>query len=379
MQRHGDRWMRKQVTRQALSLVRNLVEIQWGMTLKRSYVLATLLLTAAATSSAFSMSASLDRSTSFGRFSMSKWTTEEDTILRYRLLSWNILGPAYLSTRIQDDEKLAYLDWSHRSERIAAMLHESNADILCLQEIPTSNQQQQDQLLASLRDRYTVVLQNVTVGHPYGCATLVDHSKFRVVHAASRSRALWIRVEPVAQHSTAAATTTTNSSTITIANVHLMAGRNNEYTRWNQLRSLLQKCCGVTANNNVMTILAGDCNILPAHSPIHAWLTTGNWNETKAASPMYGIQPFHDVHEKVLGQVSRVARAPNGPWQYIDPSGFLDRTFTTGGILDSIWISSTLANARPWCIRVPPSKTTSWPSPEHPSDHWMVGMEFWFG
>lgn len=346
-------------------------------------------------------------------------TTTSTSFRPYRLLTWNVLGPAY-ATRRDNAKYPFYLDWSYRSRLISQILLKADADIVCLQEVPVSDNSHLEQLLQPLRQVYeTIVVQNVTTGHPVGCATLLRKGLFRLIEVESRSRAVWVHVGALVaaanngklQKEETQGSVGAKELPLTIANLHLIAGRDNEYTRFRQLRSLLQRCrrCDGTAP----LILAGDCNMFPNYNPAHTWLSTGFWNTTVAQD----FVPSDKQKEWVARHADRLT--PDLRWIDCTTTGSggggstrtngtttaphhgLSRTFARGGILDSIWVSrcnsshnnshhqefrlaanetssgrAVIAQADPWYVLPPPTDESMWPSPDHPSDHWILGMEF---
>jgi mRNA deadenylase 3'-5' endonuclease subunit Ccr4 len=306
-----------------------------------------------------------------------------------RLLTWNLLAPLYASASKYPRSDPSYLDWSYRKPRILQTILDSEADIICLQEV------QIDLWEDFCMPGYTAISQNMTDQHPVGCAVLIrSNQNWKVVATESRSRALIVVLEDQAQE----------QQRLYLAVVHLEAGYEKEETRWNQMKSLLKRVhrhVGKNDDSNPAIVLAGDFNTCTRSSPLFSVLS-GNCQDgllQKRKLPMWkGLSSFFS------SDLTKKTSAGNNqpPWKRILPlvnvhqSDRPDLTYAGGSVLDYIWISPGAIQVHEtlsWSPRIdaynqkdsaykqkdsgkelcPPQP---WPSKECPSDHVPIGAVF---
>ena len=126
---------------------------------------------------------------------------DDSSIDRVRLLTWNILAPCFVTTPPSslfgdlsfDRIWPAYSDWSYREEKIAHVLADSMADVICLQEVQVSKF---DGLAKRLNDLgYDAHIQE-TENHPIANVILLSRTlKWTVLFKESRSRALILGIQ----------------------------------------------------------------------------------------------------------------------------------------------------------------------------------------
>lgn len=237
---------------------------------------------------------------------------------------------------------------------------------------------------------YTGIMQEVTKGHPIGCAVFVKNSSFRVSRVESRSRALIVVLEEVKGLYSKA------GHTLFLANVHLEAGFNQDEKRFCQVHSLLKRLRQQVLLNHsspkpeACILIAGDFNMLH-NNPVHQLLSTGTWLPEKAKQ----ITSKAFVGRKRAAVVASVEpktvplqqkKFPFLPlrelYQTISSGNTMGMTFGGGTVLDYIWVSksSSWKHATPWVVdkSVLPTLRKKWPSAENPSDHLMIGACFGF-
>lgn len=264
------------------------------------------------------------------------------------IVTWNLLAPQY-AVKYQKD----YLEWSYRQALIVDILKQSPTnDIICLQEVQVDLW---DDLRAAFHHTHKPLLQHVQ--HPVVCAILVRREQWTVLHTESRSRALLCILKHRA-----------TGIPWYIACVHLEAGADKDETRWNQLKSLLQRVHYYQneRNETAPLVLTGDFNLWHAAShPLYQILATGKipqvlpWDTQRLwleSPPWTRLLPLTDV------QASQ--QQP---------------TFAGGSILDFIWVTPDIKVEYTWkhgkvarCAdgTYPPQP---WPSPTVPSDHVPIG------
>lgn len=248
----------------------------------------------------------------------------------------------------------SFLEWRYRSNKIRQCLAETDGNIFCLQELQADVFGNFcEQLQES--DDYNCILQNTT--NNVGCAVLLRPSRqFTVLATESRSRALIVTMRD-----------NISRTPMIVASVHLEAGRDNEETRFYQVRSLLKR---IESHRRKFipdlaptVIIAGDWNKLHG-GPVFDWLSTGKWNTTdqknvkKSKVPQYPFLPAISFEHKEI-----------------------QRTFSKQSILDYIWVSQSASETFhvKSCLAFASRKTVDggewWPSQDHPSDHWPIGIE----
>jgi len=261
--------------------------------------------------------------------------------------------------------------------------------VICLQEVELDNWK--DDLLASFEPDYTGIMQQVTKGHPIGCAVLVKNDSFRVVTTESRSRALIVVLEEVADGDN------NNNNTLYLASVHLEAGVNQDEKRFCQVHSLLKRlrkhvlASQTTASTeDPCILLAGDFNMLD-DNPVHILLETGEWlpdnaqqETSKAFAGSKRAVVTTSLEPKDVPLQNR--RFPFLPmrelYQTSSSRNTMGMTFAGGTVLDYIWVNESRKwkHATPWVIedQTLHPRRRPWPSAENPSDHLMIGAYFAF-
>jgi len=319
--------------------------------------------------------------------------------------TWNILAAQYALCHKYPWTDPAFLDWSsYRQERIVDMIRNSQADIVCLQEVPV-NVWNSD-IRQPLQDIYSIaILQNVTRQHPVACAILLRRDfPWQIIRTESRSRALFIVLEkdnrddveernPLRHVATRPQVRTRDAKDGTInpqqrlyeACVHLEAGggADKEDTRWNQLRSLLKRIhqhmmdLGDDKDDDeqkLSLILAGDFNMYTSsNQQLYHLLSTGCTaskidDKTATATGPSSLSSRRERTGDIPLRLSRSANAvapragsssvSSSPWMSLLPlrdahaqSSSHDRsvrrgpphvTFAGGAVLDYIWVSRNL-------------------------------------
>jgi endonuclease/exonuclease/phosphatase family metal-dependent hydrolase len=285
-----------------------------------------------------------------------------------KVLTWNILAPCYTESLYQhrsrrrrrpyqqphnngsrrgddDDDDLCVLDWSYREPCILQVLRDSRADIIFLQEVQLSHWQGEDEGSSadssspsisaasssiSLADSFrsmgysTAYVQKMKREHPVGNVILLSNNflssstsqpGWDVKLVESRSRVLIVQLQR--KEDSVKATRGNNPQhqqhqSLFLLNVHLQASRDDEMTRFCQVRSLLKRLnvhsataksdtrtggsnncssasiCANSANtvtnqnssnnNNDLVIMMGDFNMLKS-GPVYHLLSTGKLPE----------------------------------------------------------------------------------------------------
>ncbi|GAX18677.1 hypothetical protein FisN_10Hh110 [Fistulifera solaris] len=270
------------------------------------------------------------------------------------IVTWNLLAPQYAVAPKYSSKD--HLDWSYRQPLIIDILKQSPTnDFICLQEVQVDKW---EDLRAAFQDTHTTILQHVA-HHPVACAILVRSTHWKVVHTESRSRALLC----ILKHRT-------SGQPWYVACVHLEAGADKDETRFNQLKSLLQRVHYHQSerNQSAPLIITGDFNLWEAAAhPIYQILATGRIPQAL---------PWD--HQKIW------LEAPSWAQQLlplIDTQASQQQpTFAGGSILDYIWVSSVLRVEDRWRYgnvvrrRDGTYPLQSWPNEQVPSDHIPVGV-----
>ena len=270
----------------------------------------------------------------------------------------------------------------------------ASADVICLQEVERDTWA--NDFLSQLEPYgYTGVMQNVTRGHPIGCAVFVRNTSFRVLRVESRSRALIVVLEDVENG--------TNNNTLFLANVHLEAGMDQDEKRFCQVHSLLKRLRQqvlMSASHGSLPnppdpciLIAGDFNMLHSN-PVHRLLSTGTWLPEQAqqtTSKAFAGSKRTAVTLPSTKSDSNIRRPePKFPflpmrelYQTSSSRNTMGMTFSGGSVLDYIWVSESprWKHATPWVVDqavLHPRSRRSWPSAENPSDHAMIGAYFAF-
>lgn len=291
-----------------------------------------------------------------------------------RLITWNLLAPLYAPPNKYPRIEPSYLDWSYRKSKIVETIFESEADLVCLQEVQIDLWEDFQACILPSPDSFVTVIQNVTRQHPVCCVVMAKSDRWKIVSSESRSRALIVVLEDV---------TSSYVKRLYLVNVHLEAGYDKEATRLNQAKSLLKRLHHHVDDNdrNPAIIIAGDFNTWTRASILFSVLTgsldkdcgssrttlTGQFpshlpNQLKWAS----LLPLINVHEKERPTL----------------------TYAGGSVLDYVWVSPRSINIVEALSWVPTSpyqsdrelySPESWPSKDCPSDHVPVGVSFTFG
>ena len=272
------------------------------------------------------------------------------------VVTWNLLAPQYAVAPKYPHHNKDYLDWSYRQSLIVEILQQSPTnDIICLQEVQVD---MWDDLQAAFNNTYTTILQQGQ--HPVVCAILVRQNHWNVLHTESRSRALLCILEHRA-----------SGVPWYVACVHLEAGADKDETRWNQLKSLLQR---VQYHQN------------ERQQPMGPLVITGDFNLWQSAShPIYQVLATGRIPQVLPWDTQRIwLESP--PWTQLLPlvdvqASQQQPTFAGGSILDYIWVSPDMEVASRWkhghVVRrradgtYPPQL---WPSQVVPSDHVPIGV-----
>ena len=321
-----------------------------------------------------------------------------------KIMTWNLLAPLYAPASKFRHSDPSILDWSYRKEIILDTLTESQADIICLQEVQMDlwddfHSQLQHRLLGNYS--YTAVLQNVTRQHPVGCVVLVKKD-WKVIRTESRSRACIVVLEEQLLQPTSYSLISRicpsfsspqgrERQRLYLATVHLEAGHDKSETRWNQLKSLLKRLHrqihldddveGKT-NNGAPIIVAGDFNDLwQPNSELKEVLSIGkldsghHYNKLAPPPAWQSLLPLRNVHE-----------GESRP----------DLTYAGGSVLDYIWVSPASFQVQQvfWGLPKPTALESSssisfdhldeaykqvlhppqaWPAKDFPSDHLPIG------
>lgn len=275
------------------------------------------------------------------------------SLLSYNVLSYKCVSPDSPAFISKSSEKL---DWTHRRERILALLKRSQADVICLQEVetPTFDEDFGDDL-ADFGYSYVVQKQKkknskTRAPHTTGVATLFRSSKFRCAWENHRSRALLLGlrqirssdnedvehsassisdVEP-AMEETESKDNSIQEDFIYVANCHLEGHPSVENIRFNQLRSLFtqlelhqkqqKKEC-----RNGRVIVCGDFNCCK-DSRVYELMSTGKldggctdrfYPEVVITEKDYSHPfAFRHAYEDLSEQYATYARSPG--WSTID-------------------------------------------------------------
>lgn len=271
------------------------------------------------------------------------------------IVTWNLLAPQYAVAPKYSHHNKDYLAWSYRQSLIVDILQQSPTnDIICLQEVQVDLW---EDLQAAFNHTYTTILQKVQ--HPVACAVLVRQEQWNVLHTESRSRALLCILEH-----------RTSGVTWYVACVHLEAGADKDETRWNQLRSLLQRVQYHQSERQEFTgplVITGDFNLWQTAShPIYQILATGRIPQ---------ILPW-DTQRIWLESPSWIQLLPLMDVQ----ASQKQPTFAGGSILDYIWVSPHLEVESRWkhgnnvCLGDGAYSPQTWPSQLVPSDHVPIGV-----
>ena len=272
-----------------------------------------------------------------------------------------------------------------RAPLIVKTIQTHRPDIVCLQEVQIDTWQ--STLLPYLQQQYnyTCILQNVTRNHPVACAILVQSDVWRVVAVESRSRALLVVLQ---EQRRCQRPMPPPPCTVYLATVHLDARRDQDLTRYCQIKSLFkrlefhqqqQQKCHERITKKPIVILAGDFNVLRTN-PIYRLLAQGGMYEAdyedNAAKKKSGVPP-NSVQSTLLP-----LQDVFDPQYASSSTPPLRRTFAGGAILDYIWVSRGLPSAQPWilderCLHFEKGcHDPPWPSMDQPSDHLPIGMTF---
>lgn len=276
------------------------------------------------------------------------------------IVTWNLLAPQYAVAPKYPHHNKDYLDWSYRQSLIVDILQQSPTnDIICLQEVQVDLW---EDLQAAFNDTYTTILQQVQQ-HPVVCAVLVRREHWNVLHTESRSRALLCILEHRA-----------SGVPWYVACVHLEAGAEKDETRWNQLKSLLQRVQHHQSERNDKEV---------GKSPL---VITGDFNLWQSKShPLYQILATGRIPQVLPWDTQRIwLESPS--WTQLLPlvdvqASQQQPTFAGGSILDYIWVSPHIQVGSRWkhgsVVRrrddekYPPQ---AWPSQSVPSDHIPIGV-----
>ncbi|CAB9505867.1 repressible alcohol dehydrogenase transcriptional effector [Seminavis robusta] len=339
-----------------------------------------------------------------------------------RLVTWNLLAPVFSHPQKYPWCSAEALSWPFREKLIVELLQETDADVICLQEVQTDLW---EGFLQHFSQSYDGILQNVTNQHPVTNAILLKKNKFQVIQQESRSRALILVLDHLIDGETNSGSTDSNKNNnnpLYLANVHLQAGMEDDETRMCQLKSLLKRLnthssritaarkstgrkkaqkSSTTKAKSPSCVVVGDFNMLPTN-PVYYWLSEtnsprhqieqgnkkhfffqdGKQKLSKLMFPMNGkhneILPLKDVHIQEPPPVLIQTTKSTTEKQHDDDT--IQMTYCGGGRLDYIWtLPSSSIDVVKTMVFHPQAFEKSrqqWPSNEHPSDHLPVGFEF---
>jgi mRNA deadenylase 3'-5' endonuclease subunit Ccr4 len=278
----------------------------------------------------------------------------------FRLLSWNLLAPTFTRPSKYPDTLPEHLDWTYRLPLILQRIHESNADIVCLQEVQIDCW---DEICLRLDGEFDLrILQNVTKEHPVALAILVKTSFLGVecVAAESRSRAI-LTVLKFAH----------TNETLFLANVHLQAGKNETKERFLQVQSLLKRIRKHASDMMTQTpniIIIGDFNMVST-DPLYNLLVTGKLSSELASASSTVVLPYLPLTD-----------ARNNTFTDYDDDRRLQVTFRSGCTLDYLFTNRPMAKVKAWkpvllksSHQRQRSSYYSWPNHDNPSDHLPIG------
>jgi endonuclease/exonuclease/phosphatase family metal-dependent hydrolase len=413
-----------------------------------------------------------------------------------KVLSWNILAPCYTDALYQhrnrrrqhrggqeqrngcDDDDLHVLDWSYRKHRILQVLKDSKADIIFLQEVQLSHWQDDDDVSSSdspsisspesstsaassvsLADTFRSMgyskayIQKVKGEHPVGNVILLSNNflspasssssssqcGWEVKLVESRSRVLIVQLQRKRNSLDAEDNNPQEQEqqSLFLLNVHLQASRDDEVTRFCQVRSLLKRLNvhsataksdtstgGANNNSNAsvnknnknassskddLVIMMGDFNML-RNGPVYHLLSTGKLPEDSALAhvtprapvtflplrDLYAAASTNHHHHYREGscntsatkQIDALASSSLPPWTYAGWS-ILDYIFVSQNdkdmqFIEPWWgsrISPTLCNEEPMYennsnkqgYRPPWLASRDYPHANLPSDHRPIG------
>jgi Endonuclease/Exonuclease/phosphatase family len=289
-----------------------------------------------------------------------------------------------------------------------------NADIICLQEVPVQKFWTEIWAPKFRALNYTGIVQNVTRDHPVACAVLIRNAAFRVNATESRSRALILVLEPCVDDLDTTSAKADPEPMLFLANVHLEAGRGEDETRFNQIKSLLKRLDrkisatsqysveGRRTTDRPRILLAGDFNMQDS-SPVYKFLSSkideektmhsspggikvnrgpltarGRSGSNELQSPFNASTASREVRGKIKWQVQPLSFVAL-PLREIfceSTQSVLRMTFRGGYVLDYIWAS--WEDAKPWIVDdcVLQSSRFNGPSLNNPSDHLPIGARF---
>lgn len=214
---------------------------------------------------------------------------------KIKILSLNVLADCYV--RVPDCPWTNFehctedaLAWSARLPRLQALLRESDADIICLQEVqfesPICPPGVPSWLSEALAGKYIGVMQDDSkraATQRTGNATFFRSSRFEQCAPAehrSRSLIVWLRCKDV------------DNAVLTVANCHLEGHPDKDSERASQLRSV-QRCIEAKSKANLplatRSIICGDFNSQLDGTPLGAVAFSGDaagsstWRNSAAA------------------------------------------------------------------------------------------------
>eukprot|EP00977_Amphora_coffeiformis_P009634 scaffold2219_cov177-Amphora_coffeaeformis.AAC.10 len=257
------------------------------------------------------------------------------------------------------------MDWSYRSPRIVERIAQEAADIVCLQEV-------QVDLWVYLRDELkecgytTSIVQKVNRGLRVTTVILVHDRRldeWKVTKMESRSRVLLVTLECQPSARSSPNGSSAEPYFIFLGNVHLSAGKKEFVTRYQQVKSMLQRLVLHTQRSsppqldNPFVLLMGDWNTLLT-DPLHHLITTGTLPEDHGLPQLYPNLPLLPLYD--INQQQRQTHSKGLEW-----------THTCGEVLDYIFASPSVNVVSVWS----PTVNTHLPIPnaDFPSDHVPIG------
>ena len=271
-----------------------------------------------------------------------------------------------------------FLEWPYRNDLLAERLLEIDADLVCLQEVPSNLF---PDIMSKLSQSYDGILQNVSESHNVGTAFLLrKNCCFTIRRAESRSRALITVLEDKQ-----------DESLLYVCSVHLDADKSwdpktrqyHQRQRENQLKSLIKRInhqCKMDKQdiNEVPIIIAGDFNMLRSN-PINEAMSEGKVHP-RCDVPLRDVYLQNERNDR--SSLPLYEKGESNTATTSSETSHLTKTYRGGAVLDYIYVSDQV-QVHDTLLCHPKASTLGgekWPSKDHPSDHAPVGIDFeWSG
>ena len=273
--------------------------------------------------------------------------------MQFSIMTWNCLAQRWLNgkkdTEFAHTELMEYAEKGARMDKVVDILKQYQYDIICLQEIEVDSFIRDFGVLLT-ESPYIYVQQSFKKnGIPIGNVVLYNKNKFELKWQNSRAGGLLVGLLHIE----------TNKQ-LYIANVHLKAGYDHEYTRLCQIKKVIRNLERVT-NYTDYIIICGDYNTTDKMPLQNNELTVLQLLQTPENSifthslDLYEIRPNIDIKET-----------------YFSPNGGPDDQF------DHILCSKTLKYISHLDINKQEITRHKLPSENWPSDHILVGCTLEF-